>query len=230
MKQLAKSMVLASVLTAAGSASADWFDCFCPFVGLDYYQVWMKPKNSWVSIFPKTYPGATFYLGGRFCENLGFEVGYDTSTRKGMSYVLPRGTRFFNGTTVSNLTAQTKLRRSGAHFDLIGYWPLVECFELFGTIGYGWVQGSITTTINNINVDPVASAIISTTLKGRSVLRLGLGVNYMLTDMIGVRLKGGYETTSSIRAKGNNIFTTYGFSTKPFKGTATLAAGGFIRF
>ena len=39
MKNLARSLVVASALTFGGTASADWFDCFCPFIGIDYYQV-----------------------------------------------------------------------------------------------------------------------------------------------------------------------------------------------
>lgn len=229
MKKISQAVVLAGALAGGGSVWADWFDCFCPFMGIDFYEAWMKPQNDWELIFPKAYPGVTLYLGGRFCDNIGFEIGYDTSSRKSRHWELNRSMTVFRGTPGILLRGDTKIRRSGAHFDLIGYWPLVECFELFGTIGVGWVQASINSSINNIS-DPVASALVTTSVKGRTLLRLGLGVNYMLTDTIGVRFKGGYETTSSLRARGNNAFTNLGFNTKPFKGTGTLAAGLFYRF
>lgn len=227
MKQIVKSLVVASALTAAGSASADWFDCFCPFVGIDYYQVWAKGRGDFGRFLPKSYPGLTVYLGAKFCENLGFELGYDTSTRRSTSFSIPAGTSFGGITANTNVSGSARLRRSGGHIDLVGYWPFMDCFELFGTIGYGWIQPKIdftsTTALGNL------SGLNGLSLRGRSVFRLGIGTNYMLTDCIGARLKLGWESGSNHRFR-NATFNGVNFNQRAFRSAFTLAVGVFAKF
>lgn len=228
MKNLAKSLVVAGAMAVAGTASADWFDCFCPVIGIDYYQVWMKAKNGFSNFAAKNYPGGTIYVGAKFADCLGFEIGYDTSTNKSRNWTVPAGT--FGAAT--SVTGTTKIRRSGGHIDLIGYMPIdcFDCVELFGSIGYGWVEPKITVTTSSV-VDPFGGAIATTSGKGRSVLRLGAGINYMLSECIGVRAKIGYESTSSIRVNGNaNFVNNTTLTNKPFRGSATLALGAFLKF
>lgn len=231
MKKLTKSLVMASAMTVAGSASADIFDCFCPFLGVDYYQAWMYPQTPWNTIFPKQFPGGTLYTGAKFSECFGFEVGYDTSVKKSHAWNLNRGITFFNGTTTVPISGTVKMRRSGGHIDFLAFWPFANCFEFFGAIGWGYVEPKFWVFTNvRDNIDRVNTTILSLHGEGRSVLRLGAGVNYMLTDCIGVRAKVGYESTSSLRIKGNPNFTALGFNQRGFRGTGTFAAGAFIRF
>jgi len=215
MKNLVKSLVLAGALGTANVASADWFDCFCPVIGVDYYQAWMKATALFGNVFPKSYPGGTVYVGAKFADCLGFEVGYDTSTRKSRSFTLVQSTGVTTGTV--------KFRRSGAHFDLIGYMSVdcLDCVELFGSLGYGWVEPRVTFTT-------LAGPTFAFNGRGRSVLRLGVGGNYLLTDCVGIRAKVGYESTSSLRT--NSTTPNFGFSNKPFRGSITLALGAFVRF
>jgi len=234
MRHIAKSLVVMGSLLAAGSASA-MFDDISPLIGVDYYHAWTKGKNDYSQVFPKSYPGFTVYLGAKFCEYWGLELGFDSSGRKKKDFTLASGTSFFNGTTgTAPIVGQTKIRRQGGHLDVIGYLPLVDCLELTGSLGYGWVKPQITTAVSSQAGDgtgsALATALNSLRGKGKSVFRIGVGLSYMVTDMVGLRAKVGWETTSSLRVEGNQSFSNLGFSNKGFKSSTTLNVGAFVKF
>ena len=232
MKFFAKNVLMLSGLLVASSANADALGELNPYLGADYYQAWMRGQSDWKKIFPRSYRGATVYVGTRFCDNLGVELGYDTSTRTKKEWALPAGARFFNG-TVSNtgITGTTKINRSGVHLDLLGFLPITGCFDLFGAIGYGWVQSKID-IIQSVDSasSSQSSALASVAGKGRSVLRAGVGGSYMVNDMVGLRAKLGWETTSTLRVKGNQAFANLGYQSKGWKDTTALSIGAFVKF
>jgi hypothetical protein len=63
------------------------------------------------------------------------------------------------------------------------------------------------------------------TVKRKGVVRIGVGANYMVTEVIGIRAKLGWENTNSMRLKYND-----GTSMKAFKDSINLAFGAFVRF
>lgn len=235
MKNIVKSLMVVGAMAAAGVANADWCDCIQPVIGADYYQAWMKGKGSYNQVYPKSYPGATIYVATKFSECFGLELGYDWSARKSKNFTFGTGTSFFGNTiTDSGVTGNTKLRRTGGHLDLVGFIPLCDCWELFGSLGYGWVQTKVTTTITSVGPSTtsanLSSALLSVSGKGRSVFRVGVGALYMVTDCVGLRAKLGWESTSSLRVDGNTAFNNLGFNNKAYKGSATVAAGAFVKF
>lgn len=234
MRYIVKSLIAASVLAAAGTANADFFADLSPFIGVDYYQAWMKGKDGYGKLFQKSYPGASIYIGSRFCENFGFELGYDWSGHKKKDWNIASGTTFFGTTNTSSFSGTAKVRRTGGHLDLLGYLPVIDCFDIFGSIGYGWVESKIDISnvamVNGRPLSTVASGVSSLSGKGRSVLRLGIGANYMVTDYVGLRAKLGWETTSNLRVHFNGAGAAINMSSKGFKDSATLVAGAFVKF
>ena len=239
MKHIAKSLVITGAMIAAGCANADVIADFNPYIGADYYQAWMKPKGDYNQLLPKDFPGATLYVGTRFHESFGVELGYDWSARKKKDISIASGTSQFGSTVGANqsLTGTTKVRRSGGHLDLVGFLPVADCFDLIGSVGFGWVQTKITTNVvtpgtavNNAATNNRASAVSSLSGKGRGVFRVGVGASYMVTDMVGLRGKLGWESTSSLRINGNQNFTALSFQNKPYKGTTSLSLGAFVKF
>jgi hypothetical protein len=230
MKQVMKSLVVVGAMLAAGSSVA-MMDDIKPQIGIDYYQAWMKGTGRIVpnsvsnigvhGFTPRTYPGGTVYVGTRFMEYWGAELGYDTSGKK--------SNRASGVATATNNTSiGAKVQRSGVHLDLLGYLALNECSNVFASLGAGWVKAKLShvsyTTIPNA---PVAATTAS---KSKTVFRLGVGANYMITEMIGARVKVGYETTSALRntiSIGNGIAAG---SQKYFKDSTTFAAGLFAQF
>lgn len=232
MRNWARYLIAIIIIHISSSASADCIFCFNPFIGADHYRIWMKGKGDYNEIFPKAYLGATLYVGAKVHPNYGFELGYDWSARKAKDWFLLQGQPFFGSQISSTFWGTVKIHRTGGHLDFVGYLPLPECFELFGTIGYGWVQPKISVLNMTLNpgVIPNTSALSTLRGRGKSVLRLGAGINFMFMDFVGLRLKAGWESTASLRVHGNTAFTRLGYDTKGFKSSATAAAGLFARF
>ncbi len=230
MRNIVKSLVIAGTLMATGSAVAELND-ISPYIGVDYYQPWMRGKGDWNLVFPKTYPGATLYVGTKFHEFFGLELGYDWGSRKTKNWVLPAGSPFMGNTLTTTLSGNTKIRRSGGHLDLVGFLPVAECLELTGSVGFGWVQPKITSSFSvTPGTTSNSSALASVSGKGRGVFRVGVGASYMVTEMVGVRAKVGWEGTSTLRVNGNALFTSLGYDKKAFKGTTAMSVGAFVKF
>jgi opacity protein-like surface antigen len=194
----------------------------------------MRGNGNYPLIFPKSYPGATIYLGTKFNDNFGAELGFDWSALQKRDWNIPLGQSLFNSTTTKAFSGTTKIRRQGGHLDILAFLPITDCFEVFGTIGYGWVKAKIEQSNLSITNDTTApfnaSAIASLKSKGKSVFRAGFGVISMFTDRVGLRAKLGLETTSSLRVNGNNAFTNNGYSLRGFKDSYSLAVGAFFKF
>ena len=220
MKQIAKSLVVVGAILAAGTVGAEMMDDVRPYVGLDYYQAWMKgakatgssPANStfdFAKQAPKSYPGLAAYVGAKFTDFFGMELGTDWSFRKKKSIT-------DNGSNI-----KTEVKRRGMHADLVGFFPLNDCVDILGSVGLGWVKAKTTQT--------GASAATAETYKnkGKTVARLGLGVSYMVTDMIGLRARAGWENTRRLKLQDNTPpIDTF----KPFKDTMSLSLGAFVRW
>lgn len=243
MKQVTKSLVIVGAMLAAGSAAADMDMDFHPFIGVDYLQAWMPAKGSITtfsraartdtinakSAFRSSFPGATVYVGSKFTDCFGIELGWDSSLSSKKKTAASPSTSAVTG----GYTYTSKVRREGFHADLMGFLPMMDCWNLFGTIGWGSVKAKITdqklvanTAAGQAVLNAGTSAIPLST-KRKSILRLGVGTSYMFTDMFGVRAKLGYEGTNALRVKYSNGATG---NTKVFKDTVTLAVGLFAQF
>lgn len=241
MKQVTKSLVIVGAMLAAGSAVADMDMDFHPFIGVDYLQAWMPAKGSITtfsnavrtdtinakSAFRSSFPGATVYVGSKFTDCFGIELGWDSSlSSKKKTAASPSTTAVPGGYTYTS-----KVRREGFHADLMGFLPMMDCWNLFGTIGWGSVKAKISNQALTANTAAGTAAInagtsaIPLSTKRKSLLRLGVGASYMFTDMFGVRAKLGWEGTSALRVKYSN-----GTSAKLFKDSTTLAVGLFAQF
>jgi hypothetical protein len=231
MKFIAKNLLIITGFLASGTVAADFFCELNPYLGADYYQTWTRGQNDWKKVFPRSYRGATIYIGSRFTPHLGAELGYDVSTRTKKAWSLSGGSAFFSGTVpAAGISGTTKVGRSGGHIDLLGFLPVADCFDLFGSIGYGWVQNKIDVTLSTASASSQSSALASVAGKGRSVLRAGVGGSYMVNDMVGLRAKLGWETTSTLRVKGNQAFINLGYQSKGWKDTTALSIGAFVKF
>ncbi|HXH54604.1 MAG TPA: outer membrane beta-barrel protein [Gammaproteobacteria bacterium] len=224
MKKIAKTLIAAGVMLAAGTVTAEMMDDVKPYVGLDYYHAWMKGAKGkvngitgWDFDFtksaPKSYPGATIYAGAKLTEFFGLELGADWSMRKKKMTTDDDGDK---------IKFQTK--RTAMHADIVLSAPLNECYELLGFVGAGWVKPKTTVS----ETDAVTGEITSITpkIKAKTIARLGLGVNYMINETIGFRTKVGWENTHRLKATIPNT----NLSLKLFKDTVSLSLGAFVRW
>jgi len=231
MKQIAKGLILLSALTVSSGAVAAVCADFNPYIGAYYLIDLMKGNMAWKNVFPRNYQGGGVYVGNRFLDYWGVEIGADSSTVRKREWSIPVGTAFFGGRDPVALNGTTKLRRRSVYLDALGYLPVGGCFELIGSLGIGWVQPKVEfksfslpsgSTLNG-------TALASVTGKGAGVLRVGFGVSYMVTDIVGLKAKVNYETTSRLYTEGNAFFTGLGYNKKAFRNTMGLNLGIFAR-
>jgi len=223
-----KTTATLALTMAVVVAHADEYDDISPYLGVDFKQAYMKGQGGWKPIFPNTYPGASFYVGTKFHQYFGLELGYDWSVKQKKEWNLPAGSSFF-GSTAQGTSGTTKIERNGAYLDLVGFLPVADCLEIMGSTGLGWVQTKIESNFSTTTT-PESGALASVAGKGRMVFRVGIGALYMITDVVGVRAKMGFEGTSALKLVGNQAFSTYGYNEKGFKGTTAFAVGAFFKF
>lgn len=226
MKQFARSLLMGGALVCASSAAAvaSLLDDVSPFVGIDYQQRWMNGNSDWAKIFPTSYAGGSVYVGGRW-DCFAVEFGYDFSGSRHRTRTFGAGETFFNG-NIGAVSARTAIQLNGGHIDLIGYVPVVDCLEMMGVVGLGYVFPRINadfgTAFNNNGV----------TLSGRgtAVARIRFGGNYMVTQCIGIRALVGWESTEYLRLRTGRILSALGATNKGWKSSATVSLGAFVKF
>jgi len=118
---------------------------------------------------------------------------------------------------------------------LVGFLHITECLEFIGNVGYGWLKPRLhISTVMATNRLPsnstVALGLANISGKGRGVMRLGVGLSYMVTEMVGVRTKFSWENTKPLRLTGNEIFNNLGFDSRGFKSSTAVSLGAFLRF
>jgi len=239
MKQIAKGLMIVGAMLAAGAASCEGFDDITPVIGIDGNWSWMRTKSNGADLFPKSYWGASPYIGVRWCD-FGIEAGYDWMARRNKSNTFTAGTDVVGDLVPvgDTWTTRGRARLDGWHADLLGYLCLDECFDLIGTVGFGWKKPHL-----SVRVTDAAGRTASQTLKGKSkgVFRLGAGAQWMVTDMVGLRALVRWENTSTVKV--NNIVVSS--STIPaipvgtfpntgngrlFRDAVSLSVGAFVRF
>ncbi len=240
MKQIVKHLLIISALAAAGTANAGccWWESLClsPFIGADFKETWLKGNGDWRRAIAQAYPGGTIYVGTRFCDTWGLELGYTGTGRKERTVTISDREFFgFPNTGNGSENIHTSTRLQSYHLDLNGYFPMEcnECWEWIGSIGIASMKAKISTNVVSGVFTPVhQNAFNSIHGKNRAVARLGVGTQYYFCDMIGARAMVRWENTSRLRVAGNDNFNnTMGeISRRPFKDALSLAVGLFFQW
>lgn len=223
-QQVVKTLLGIGVFACANTAMAvNLLDDMTPFVGIDYQQRWMNGNADWNRIFPSSYSGGSVYVGGRW-DCFAVELGYDFSGARRRTITFGSGQPFFNS-NFSGATVQSNLQLNGGHIDLIGFVPVVNCLEMMGVVGIGYIYPRLQV---NIIGGPFSGVTVSG--RGATVARLKFGGNYMVTPCVGVRLLVGWESTEYLRIRSGPIFAGTGASVRGWRSSVTANAGVFVKF
>lgn len=203
---LASSVVL---LCASTVANAGWPDFSSmgiePYVGVDAQYRFMAFRNGYGGgVFKKQSPQGNIYVGLKFCDYLGLEAGYFASLQQSRNSTTPRGQRFLGEILTDSVTATSSSRIDGWHLNVLGFLPFCLSdynFEAFGFVGLANVRVRTKSTITALNGIPDNGVPEIKLALTRTVLRAGAGLQYMLTDCIGIRGAVTWENTSRL----NNI-------------------------
>ena len=203
--------IAASVITVAGSSAAvadmNWF--FSPYVGVDAQLRHMEFKKDFgKNVSPDDYPQGNVYVGAKFCDWLGVELGYESTIGREKRAVVLGNAIVFNlpadagGPNASN-TFDTRVRIHGPHINLVGFLPVSDDYRLqvFGSIGVAQLK----IKINHDN--PIARGAVNSSFiddrrifaKRKLIPRATVGLQHLMTNCFGVRASIGWENTSRFK-------------------------------
>lgn len=128
--------------------------------------------------FKKNKIGMNFFLGSRFDENFGVELGYGFITK----------TKEFGD---DGVIATHKVRNM--YIDALGYVPVASSVDLIGTVGVGRFKSKLESP------EPEDAAFINSANKAKVGLRVGLGAQYNFCSNLSGRAMLRYQ-------KGNKNF------------------------
>lgn len=230
-----KLIVAGAILAAAGSASADtWFEDCKPVIGVDFKWAQIKNTGDWKGVFPESFPGAEIYVGTKFMEdsNFGFgaELGYGATAKRGKQLSLNTGDTVGGAAATVPTGIRGNVRFAGPYLDLVGFWPLENCFELFVSLGLGWVKPTVAVDWVGGATSNFKNDVTSVTGNGKTITRVGFGVNWMATDCIGLRAKALYENTGKLTVQSNTTSNAVLTNLKPWKNSYSLSVGVFLKF
>ena len=236
-----KKVILAStILAMVGSANAEsLFESYIPLIGIDYKWTRATIVNDWNHFFAESFPGVSIYGAMKFMENLGVELGYDMTARKGKNTAVRAGDSL-GGLTLGNAVGNpsgyhTSLRFAGIHADLIGFLPIDANLELFFTLGVAKVKPTV--FVQSLNLSPTDlsnafnEAMISLRGQHHKVSRIGIGANWAISDSVGFRAKVLWEGMHTLMLKDNvsagvNQVTVL----KPWLKGYSIAFGFFMKY
>lgn len=266
MKEIAKGLLVAGAIIGVSSATAMGFEDVCPYVGAEYEWSHMKgtganrvnafqTAGSLGRFYPKSYSGANFFVGGRWCD-FGAEIGYTFTGKKSRTAHFGQAdvnnteildafeqVNDFSPTNFGNLALndalKTTVKLNGWHVDFNGYLPICDCWELIGSVGYEWIKPKIRIVGTHASANVVAgqpsAAALNMHSSYKGLFRLGVGTQYMVTECIGLRAMVRWKNTEKLCAdivsqKLNPSAALVHVRFKPFKDTISLAAGAFVKF
>lgn len=195
--KVAATMLLASSLPV----SAEMCSSFNPYVGADAQYRYMPFENDFGgNIFKKTSPQANFFVGNRFNEYFGFELGYNTSkkvkrdTRLGQGQSLAGDLPFGAGEFL-DIHATSKVSAISANAQ--GFLPIPNIcgLDAVGSIGLARVKVNLTYDRLRDENGPINAGVRRTFAAHRTVMRLGAGLQYAILDNLSIRALLNWENT-----------------------------------
>lgn len=239
MMRLCKSLIVLMSIGIGAVQANDFITSandFSVFTGADFEYSLIKATGDWDRVVSKVYSGGNGFVGFRLSEYIAFEIGYEFTGKKDKVHDFVLGETFFSLPNSSFIGTSTLVQTSinGWHIDLLGFIPLDHCIDLFVIVGYGAMKlksqfGAVKGPFPLLN-----NAILSINSKGRTFLRLGGGIQWMVTDMTGVRALLRWQNTNRFTITGNNNFNAIlvanNVSRNIYKDAVTAAVGVFFRF
>ncbi len=204
-------VLLPVLLIGATSVMAD-DSGLTPYVGLDAQLRHMSYKSGFGgNLFNHNYPQGNVYVGLKFNNCIGIEVGFTGGPKRSRDTVLQFGDVNLGTALNTPLDAifapivyNTSTKVSSLHADIIGFYPLGCDIQLYGSVGASRLRARFTrasVAFSGGSLLGTDSAIPEKFARSKTVLRLGIGLQQMLTCNVGIRGGINWENTSKL----NNI-------------------------
>ncbi len=178
-------------------------ESFAPYVGIDgkLDQIKLK-KAAGANLIAKNYPQGNLFAGMQINEWLGFEVGFESTTRKNKTSVVQFRSDFFGVPSVSAapVHVKTKTKVDGFHVNVVGFYPIMQdcSLNVFGSLGLARLKLR-TRAVHFFENDATGELFTRNFVKETLVPRVTVGVQSMLNECIGVRAMLTWEKTSAFK-------------------------------
>lgn len=206
-KKLALLAAPAMMLAATTAIANEW--CVAPYAGIDaQYRYMDAQRNFGGNLFRNNFPQGNVYVGLKFNEFFGAEVGYEATTRKNRTVTLGPGASA-NGPVLDSTTTvtyNTTAKIQGPHADLVGFYPICPeyCLELIGSVGVASLTAKYQRTAVILDGTPI-NPVLRTFSNRRAILRASAGLQHMLCDNVGVRGTIGWENTKKFTISSKEV-------------------------
>jgi hypothetical protein len=206
-----------------------------PYAGVDAQMRHMSfERHFGGNIFHKSYPQANVFLGLKFKECVGVEIGYEFSKTQRHARNYNVGDVVFGQTLTSkasnplllseHFAGHAAAKTYGWNFNLVGFKPVIcgdNNLQLIGSIGFAHLRLKVHHLLINTNVllnafaleegvrQPLTEVIFDTrNYKSRkNIFRMATGVQHMWGDCLGIRALITWEYTTKLKAKKNQHST-----------------------
>lgn len=194
------------------------------------------------SNFKKSLPKANFFAGIKFNDYLGVEAGYEFSLNRGRNATFNVSNQEdfmgiggsalgLTGTQTSDVANKYKI--SGFHFGVTGEYPISASHNPLSFIGYVGIKNTTLKTLSKIIDHPVSGSIgdIYKLKSTKNILRLSLGLQYMLRENIGIRLSSTWENTSKFSPEKSYQFSPAAeLASEKLKNSMSYSLGVVFKF
>lgn len=231
------SLIAATALLATSTLiHADDQLCLTPYVGADAQFRHMNFKTNYGdNLFEHHSPQGNVYAGMRINDYLGIEAGYESSFRTTRTVVLGAG-YISAGVPASPTTTSAQftstLRINGPHLNILGFFPISEEYRLkfVALAGIASLKANLQRRLNYTTSAGVTttSNTVSTFENRKTVLRLGGGLEHMLTKQWGVRAGFVWENTARFQVPSTS--PTSPRALVQTKNTTIYSLGAFFKF
>lgn len=210
MNKLTKLVMSATLAGFASSAAA--FDlpacpdmCLKPYVGGDIQlRTLQYGRDNGGNLFGKSFSQLNGYLGLELNEYVALELGYEYAFSRKRNVRIGPGQTAVGGDPVGaggfeDSTAKVGLQ--GVHGSLVGKFPIWDCpnLKLLATAGVTSLSVNLSNTPFADDFGPLSGERDRTFRQEKLVARLGLGLQHMVTDCIGIRGLVVWEDTSQFK-------------------------------
>ena len=183
---------LAGLLLAVSSSAIAFIDDVSYYTGFGVSHDRVKNANDSTLLHFSSFAGGHFFVGADLHENYGIELGYDfTGAEK-------------KTVTVGAVSAKSKSKLAGFYLDAKGYYPVMDNLKLVATLGFGIKRFEIKYSGDAAILAAADVSARTYKSKRKTILRAGLGLDYMFSDNWGANLMARFENTKKLRFKNNS--------------------------
>lgn len=180
---------------------------FSPFAGIDLgYKTHKFKENLGSNVFQKDHPEGSFYVGAKLGENLGVEIGTETSVVKTSDVSLRSGDVMLGvliQPAIDPIVLSSKSKFSGWHIGLVGNYPIKPRISVIGSIGIKRASVKLESdilSVNNVPANPVVTLSLKQT---KTIGRLSGGVEYSISEHVSARALATWENYAKFNLTGN---------------------------